>query len=571
MKLKLPSFLIALSIIAILIPSVYILSLILQAGELPNFDYWWITRNFYSVDGFSTNPSHWIFRANEHFLLIPSLLYAVNIIITKGSNIGLCLITWIFAVIQSDILIALLPLNKLRRSRRLFFLIILCISIFTFTPAAAHNWMRGFSGVAWIGANLFVISSIFCLKKMAETSRFYWVIWSIIFALFATITYSTSLALWPILCIVPVLFRWPLKIIISYISVAFFVIATYFLTYKTPSTSPSLSKLKIGDVITYIPTYLSGIFTNNITLGAIIAIVGLITTIALGIYWLKSNKKNRRIDWLPWLSIQVYALGTALMAAVSRSGFGVEQATSSRYASLPALFWMSHIILIVLLVREWQPIPRNQSRWLTGFFAVITIGIISMYQIGKVEAAAIAHRASYQPLVALSVQLGISDATLIKERVGNKPAAFIGLIEALKKNGLVPFNRDIKSHNFCASLDQKIEPYLLSPPQEGIPGYFDNITQFTPTASRVMGWVGDPENKVKCIAILNQDNVVRGFAMSGFYRDDIAKLFGPSYQLSGWKGYIEIAPTDQKFTAYTSLKNREGWIALHSAPILGKN
>lgn len=623
--------LIASAIIAILIPAAYILYLISQSGELSNFDYWWITWNFYSVDGLSTNPFNWIFRANEHFLLIPSIIYAINIVVTKGSNIGLSLITWIFAWIQCHILIAMLPL-RMRRSQFIFICLLGCISIFNFTPAAAHNWMRGFSGVAWIGANLFAIASIFCLTKIAETSSLAipnirrglkspshsesplkrtekqykslvlfrglrlldggfnprrvmaidegdistpkyikWAISSIIFALLASISYSTSLALWPVLCILPVLLSLPRKVIISYITAAILVVGTYFLTYKTPSNSPSLAKLSIGDTITYIPVYLGGIFSNNLTISLIVGIIGLIATTGLGVYWLLSKKNPKRLEWLPWLSIQTYAIATAFMAAVSRSGFGVEQATASRYASLPALFWMSLIILTTLWLWEGQLVAKIQGRLLILLLAVVAFAIISMYRIGGQTADAIAYRATYQPLVALSLQLGITDVSLIKERVGNKPAAFIGLVDALKANNLVPFDRDVKEHNFCAAIDDKINPNLLSSPKDGVPGYFDTMTKFTPTAARVIGWVGDPENKVKCIAILNQENVVRGFAMSGFPRPDLVKIFGPSYEFSAWRGYIEISSADKMLTAYASFQNREGWIALRNSQFLQKN
>ena len=208
MKVKQQSLLIAASVLSILIPAAYILYLISQAGDLSNFDYWWMTWNFYSVDGFSTNPFNWIFRANEHFVLIPAIIYGLNIIFTQGSNIGLCLIAWFLAWIQCYVLIALLPL-KLRSFPLQFISVILCISIFNFTPAAAHNWMRGFSGVHWIIANLFVICSIFCLQSYttildAETGTpplgNGWVIGSIIFGILGCISYSTPLALWPILC-----------------------------------------------------------------------------------------------------------------------------------------------------------------------------------------------------------------------------------------------------------------------------------------------------------------------------------------------------------------------------------
>ena len=600
MKVKQQYVLIAASVLGILIPASYILYLISQAGDLSNFDYWWMTWNFYSVDGFSTNPFNWIFRANEHFVLIPAIIYALNIIVTQGSNIGLCLVGWFLAWIQCHVLIALLPLN-LRRFPLQFISVILCISIFNFTPAAAHNWMRGFSGVHWIIANLFVICSIFCLqsyvialsnKREAEPHDIHsqaepgnerykqngWVIGSIVFGILGCISYSTPLALWPILCAAAVVLRFPRRITYLYFAASIFVIGIYFLTYKTPANHPSLTKINPLKTLEYIPTYLGGIFSENIIVASIIGIIGLIFVTSFVGYWLfvkkvvkRSYPVGNRPEWLPWLSIQLYTLQTALMAAVSRSGFGVEQATASRYATLPALFWMSTIVLTVLWVRELQPTARIQGRLLTPLFAVVTVAIILMYGVGGETAIAIARRATYQPLVALSLQLGITDITLIKDKVGNKPAAFIGLIDALKAHNLVPFNRDIKKHNFCAALNTKIDSNLLSAPKDGVPGYFDTVTKLAPTAARVVGWVGDPENQVKCVAILDRENVVRGFAMSGFPRPDLVNLYGPSYQFAAWRGYIQTSPTDTLFTAYASFKNREGWVALRNSQVIDNN
>ncbi|NJK68838.1 MAG: hypothetical protein HC941_22020 [Microcoleus sp. SU_5_3] len=604
MKIKSEYILIAASVVGILIPASYILYLISQAGELPNFDYWWMTWNFYSVDGFSTNPFNWIFRANEHFVLIPAIIYALNIVVTQGSNIGLCLVAWFLAWIQCHVLIALLPLN-LRRFPVQFILLILCIAIFDFTPAAAHNWMRGSSGVHWIIANLFVICAIFCLKRYATfllnkkeaeppELRFQaepgnefvgavppcpppppslqnkWVIGSIVFGILGCMSYSTPLALWPILCAAAIVLRFPRRITYLYFAVSIVVVGIYFLTYKTPGHHPSLTKLNPLKTLEYIPTYIGGIFSDNVIVASIIGIIGLIAVTGFAGYWLFSKKVDRP-EWLPWLSIQIYTLQTALMAAVSRSGFGVEQATASRYATLPALFWMSTIVLSVFWVRQLQLSPRIQGRWLTPLLAIATVGTISMYGVGGENAITIAHRATYQPLVALSLQLGITDISLIKDRVGNRPAAFIGLIDALKANNLVPFNRDIKKHNFCAGLNTKIDSNLLSAPKEGLPGYFDTVTKLAPTAARVVGWVGDPENQVKCIAILDRENIVRGFAMSGFSRPDLGNLYGPSYKFAAWKGYIQTSPTDTLLTAYASFKNREGWIALRNSQIINKN
>lgn len=611
MKVNQQYVLISVSVLGIVIPASYILYLISQAGDLSNFDYWWMTWNFYSVDGFSTNPFNWIFRANEHFVLIPAIIYALNIVITQGSNIGLCLAGWFFALIQCHVLIALLPL-KLRRFPLQFILVIVGISIFNFTPAAAHNWMRGFSGVHWIIANLFVICSIFCLqsyarvllnKREAEPPDIHsqaeagnefneagnesvgavspcppspsplqnkWVIGSIIFGILGCISYSTPLALWPILCAAAIVLRFPRQVTYLYFATSIAVIGTYFLTYKTPTHHPSLTKINPLKTIEYIPIYLGGIFSENVIIASIIGIIGLIAVTGFVGYWL-FGKKTDRAEWLPWVSIQIYTLQTALMAAVSRSGFGVEQATASRYATLPALFWMSTFVLTVLYVRQLQLTPRMQTRWLTPLLGIATVAVILMYGVGGETASAIARRATYQPLVALSLQLGITDVTLIKEKIGNRPAAFIGLIDALKTHNLVPFNRDVKKHNFCAALDTKIDPNLLSVPKDGVPGYFDIVTKLAPRAARVIGWVGDPENNVKCIAILNQENVVRGFAMSGFPRPDLVNLFGPAYSSAAWRGYIQTSPTDKLLTAYASFKNREGWVAMRNSQTINNN
>ena len=276
------------------------------------------------------------------------------------------------------------------------------------------------------------------------------------------------------------------------------------------------------------------------------------------------------------------------MAAVSRSGFGIEQAIASRYATLPSLFWLSLIILIFLWLEKQQPNPRKQWYFLMPLVVFLIVLSILMYRVGTETFREIAHRATFQPLVALSLQLGISDPTLIKEKVGNRPAAFLGLVDALKANGLVPFHRDIKQNNFCANLDEKIDSNLLTAKlPENLQGYFDNVTKFSPTTARVNGWVSPVKSQnlkvrskenfeIECIVILNQENVVQGFGMSGFPRADVAELLGAKYEFSGWKGYIEVKSQKSKvenseniqkseqqiLTAYVKWKNYQNWIAL---------
>lgn len=557
------------TIIAILLPTLYVISWVNQGGELSNFDYWWILWRFYKPDGFSLNPFDWIFHNNEHLHLIPSWLYALNILLTKGSNIGLSYIT-IGLVLGQILLLRLMLPNSVKKSDSLFLFLTFCIAVFSFTPAAAHNWMRGFSGIIWISANLFVLIALFCAQKYAETLQKKWIFASILSGFLGYICHSSSLGIWVILCGFSLILKWPRKVIATYFSATILIGFIYFLTYQTPSHHPTLSR-NLWSILHYIFVYLGAIFSHNIPIATWIGLGGFIISVILisyGLFYLQNDEKN---SWFPWLGIQGHILVTALLTAISRAGFGIEQARSSRYASLPALFWLSLTVIVVLFIVQ---LPENfsfKNKLFAPLLGLFTILIILMYNLGGSVAQEIAERATYQPLVALSAQLGITDTQLIKLRVGNNPAAFIGLMDTLKIQGHVPFNREIKKENNCIPVGIQLDPKLLSKPQPSIPGYFDLVKKYTPTSAKVVGWIGDPSRMLHCIAILNQDNIVRGFAMSGFYRPDLGEQFGPGYNYGAWLGYTEILPGDKFLVAYASLKNKREWVALKNRQIIGPN
>lgn len=575
-----PSWLIA-TVIVVLLPVGYVLYLISQAGEIPNFDYWWIVSRFYSTQGFSSDLQDWFFRNNEHIVLIPSLVYALNILLTQGSNTGLCLFALSFAAIQAILLVNLIP-QHIQQLFSLWVLVLFCISVFNFTPAAAHNWMRGFSGVIWMGANLFVIAAIFCVTRAVEQlsvkpERQYSyrtvplpiasVAGSIGFGILGILNYSTALALWPILCAIAVIFRFPRVLTLLYFGISALILSLYFFTYQTPPHHPELARLSFGEMLVYIPIYLGAIFTYNLNLAAIVGLSGIIATAIFAYYWFFLPRGTHlKIAWLPWLSIQAYTFATALMAAVSRSGFGLGQARSSRYASLPGLFWLSLLIIIIsFLLHRFS--GRIQGRSLFLFYAVLMVFIWGMYNVGEENYQEIARRASLQPLVALSLQLDAPDPALVQEVVGNRPEAFLGLADALRVNQLVPFTQDMIQNNPCIPLDRALDPQFLNPePQMDVPGFFDAIAPMSENAiASVSGWAESPLHGIRCIAILNQQNTVRGFALTGFPRPDVAATTETESQWVGWKGYIRKASEDEQFTAYAALKDRNTWVALRNS------
>lgn len=60
-KKKLEVIFILIIIIIILLFIFYVFFMILKVGELLNFDYWWMIKNIYFIDGFFINIFDWIF------------------------------------------------------------------------------------------------------------------------------------------------------------------------------------------------------------------------------------------------------------------------------------------------------------------------------------------------------------------------------------------------------------------------------------------------------------------------------------------------------------------------------
>ena|GEM_PF-635737 len=596
-------------LLAIALPASYILfHLLPQSGDLPERDYWWVLANIYSLDGLSPHWDDWFTRNNEHLLFIPSVIYALNLFLTRGSNLGLCLATFGAALIQCLLLINLLPAavqrdtSKGARSQQwVTLLLILGVAIFCFTPAAAHNWMRGFSGAIWMTANGFVVAAIFCFQQVlsqqitggtgadgrrdaypTKTSSLEgqvprclpWVILSLLCGGLAALSYSSSLALWPVLALAVVLlqFRWPLRL--TYWGAAIAVLGLYFLTYQKPAHHPDLASPSSLQTLIYIPRYLGWIFSDRPSIAILLGTIGILLCLVFAGHWWLTQGQRQRPDWFPWLAIQGYILGTAAMAAVSRSGFGLEQAQTSRYGSLPALFWLATLVLIVTALQTWVANTRWRSHLQLALLALVLILVGNMYRIGIGIAQTIADRAAHQPLVALSLQLGVQDPEIVRAIVGNRPTAFFHLTPVLSAHRLVPFTHDILQHNPCTPIGQPLP--TPADPTDTVIGAITTQTVLADNVVTLEGWLDAPRRSVRCLALVdsrsdpygNRAQIVQGFALPGLQRaENVIQVQGSSVAVLGWKGYgylPENTAESSDLSVYVAFRDRSDWVALRN-------
>lgn len=540
---------IPLLILAGLLPAAYVFYLALKAGPISTTDYWGILIRIYTIDGFSTDPADWLTRQNEHLLFIPYLIFALNIILTNGSNIGLTLLGWLFGLIELILLIGLLP-PKLRQSGPVTFGLVCGMAALIFTPSAAHGWIRGFSSVHWVGTNMLAVVAIACLGQYIRRDKLGWLFGSGLLGVMATLTHSTALPLWPALCFGLLLYRrWRAAALYALFTAGIYL--AYLAGYHTPADHPVPIYSRLFHLVQYMAVYLGGIFFKEPALAMATGFVGMGLS-ALGFFlWATS----RRLELWPWLLIQLYILGNALISAVGRSGYGIKHAMETRYASLPALFWASLIVGVVFYLTQ-----TKRRKWLLGpTFALLLVLIISMYQLGMDRAQKLLHMVSLQPVAILSIRLDAPDEMAVKAAISPISDQFLAALPMLRANGHVPFHREPELP--CPSPGQQIDPARLTV-SEKVQGRFDFIDVFAQNKARAVGWAYSPQAKISCVVLLDQENRVQGMALPGVRRSDAAEALKLADPYIGWVGYAPDLQPGEKLTAYARLRDDDRWFAL---------
>lgn len=512
--------------------------IIFHAGELADNDYWYSIYNLLTDTGsLSADPKHWLEKNNEHYVLITKLIYALNILLTNGNNLGLSLFTWCVGLLQSILLIRHLP-NKTNLNKALILLLIFMISAYSFSPRGAHNWMLGMSGSAWITANLFSLLAIFSLHNFVIYRYNSHLVLLVIFALLALATYSTALSLFPCLIIAafvaPINNRSKYLIIFSCCS----ILLIYFLFYEKPAHHPDIqtSPLKL---INYFAAFLGAPFSKIPVPAMLLGYFGLIISIFTAIFIWKD--KAFRKSAMPWLIIQLYVCGNAAMASIARSGFGLEQALSSRYGSLPALFWLSWMALSLILV-------SNQiHKHLKSTLIVISFALTcSLYWNGFKDVKYLTDRSEKKTYAMASLYSHAFDLDLIHETMarGANPTHLTMLVKRLQPNSHIPFDGRFKD---CPKLGNRISRI-----QQNSPVTLGSADKLKILPNRVIKALGrlNQTHKPRCIVMATGSGVVIGYASS---------QLTDSGEHRNWQGFGKIYDHDKIVKFYVLPFGQENW------------
>lgn len=550
--------------------ALFLVALVLtaQARGLPDNDYWDIfSPMIRSLDGFPAASDLYV-KSNEHIVAGAKLFYLLNFHLSNGDNFGLSAITAVFSLL---IAVALsYALSRSTKSKFEAFVIGIAVSLFVFSPLAAHNFFLGMSGVAWIGANLFMVLAALAFWQSAERDNPYGYVVAIALAAIAAQFYSTGLTA---LCAIGIQGFCSDKT--RRLGIAIFVIGVAYLVMiamlQHVPTQHGARNFNPTQIVLFCLTFIGGgIATYEsaaILLGAIAIVVAFVIA---GFRILRPDKSSFRSAF--WVAIMAYAVMASGLAAIGRSNlWGDAAALASRYATIPALFWVGLFGAGFGLLRH----TAFGRRFSIAIFAAAAATILVNGTPRLAEALA---RAEGKDIATLALSLGVRDPDVM-QYVTPVPDQYYALEAYLKKFSHVPFDgRDFG----CPSLGAQIN---VSSQPDNLIGFVDSVSKIQdPQWARVVGWVADSSDKrppllgsdllstYRCIAFLDGKGTVVGLGLGGLHRPDAAKALGRPRDDYGWSGYVDLQLLSREpalRSIYAALDTPSGWTKLQKPVEVG--
>lgn len=323
-----------------------------NATNFPYNDQWEIVpvlEKLYS--GTLTFQDLWM-RHNEHRILFPRIVMVAlayisnwNICyeITANVILGIC----IFGLIIYQI-------NKIKEYGKIKGLVLFGISLLVFSVSQAENWLWGWQMQIFMNVAAFIAGVFLLASQQANWCK---LILACIAGIVATYSFANGICFWGIGFCIILLQKRHMEIHSKYLYIVVWVITSclvmfsFFYNYQRPRDQPLLWFITQNpeQSLQYFLVYLGAPLASfSSTVATIFGLMGLI-----GFLWLAyccfNLYKRKTQDYcsvLPWLALIVYSITSAMITTLGRAELGVSQALSSRYITISNLMWISLLVMI---------------------------------------------------------------------------------------------------------------------------------------------------------------------------------------------------------------------------------
>jgi hypothetical protein len=325
----------AVAAVVALVPVVRMIGIVLDGSVLQYADYWLMLDNFTRPDG--SLDVGGLFEFQNHPVVVPQLVYWVNLQLFSGSNIALGLFVVAVALAQLGIVALLLRQSALHPLERMVLFVLAAALLFDL--AGTWNFARAMSGTAWLTANLFALAAVYLRSRDRLALAF-------ALAALAAVSYGTGIAAWPAV-IATGLSRRPLREGWREWPYAVGLAATVMWNRLGVSGGGEVgwpSPFEIADVTARMFGHVLGL---DGTLGAAVGYVVLIGTPVVAIHL---GLTSRAAGVAGWVGVAMFGWLASLEIGIVRYQWLSIFGDQSRYTSLPALTWLGLAALLCYAV-----------------------------------------------------------------------------------------------------------------------------------------------------------------------------------------------------------------------------
>ena len=514
--------------------------------RLPHGDEWDMIAHWHEKWR-DTDSSWWhLFdQHNEHRIAVPRLIFFSDLKWFEGSGIFTlgCLIS--IQLFHSIFLCALVCKSlrfKLVASLITGGLVVLLM----FSVLQIRNLVWGFQ-LQFVGVFALSTLAFFSLLQQTPTrthpnSRISELPFAlgIMFSVGATFTMANGLLTWPIGLLIGAQQRWPLRKFFFFLACGCITWFGYFhnFEFNPGHANPWKALESTWVLIQYVATYIGRPilpFWQGYTIGIGMAGILITTTSVILFIFDKDNalfdsKASRTL-----LAVSTFILLTAIITALGRIEFGLQQATSSRYVTPAVIYWISSIT-ILLTIQLKNSRMKAALRHLSGFLIFSAIASAITYQFKVPEIAE--HLARTRMAAASSLLAGVYDESTI-HHIHPRPRQVMDKIGILQEERLSLFSIDA-----ATLVGQPLNARLVMASGNHCTGHIDEVKMVKSDKNgiRLAGWAVSQQAQKRADSVLFVvDGTINGIAFSGRKRPDVEKIF-PEISDSGWLGYAKIWP-----------------------------
>ena len=344
--------------------TLYLIPIVLLIGFVANFsvnvpidDEWRLANLFEKIAAGNINfNDFWALHSN-HRILFPKIIIAVLAFASQWNiNYQLCLSIGL-AVITFIAMYSLSSMQVKNAGDNLWHLANILTCILLCSLVQYENWLWGFQ-LAWFLVNLCFVSAVYALLSNHKLLPYIKISIAAVFCFIASFSLAQGLLSW--LAAIPAVVALEGNVVekrkrlILWILLFFATCAIYSIDYH-PSRKTSIISL-LNKPLVVIDYFLSLLGSPIVRLSGISALVGLLIFgifLFLAVHFVIKISEHR--EALPWLSIGLFSVLSALFITAGRAEFGAIQAIeSSRYTS-------NSILLLIALVQLGQLFARGKS------------------------------------------------------------------------------------------------------------------------------------------------------------------------------------------------------------------